>query len=166
MQIAKEKSLLEELKADVENILKAIEDSDELRNFLNSPLIKMDKKRSILEQIFKSKVNDLSLKFIVQIADQKREALLEAICLEFIRQYNIEHNIAKVHLSTATKLTDAQRQGVLDFINHNYNFKSIELEAKVDEDLIGGLVLRIEDNQIDGSIKRKLQDIKQELIHA
>tara|TARA_R100001015_G_C4630626_1_gene192405 strand:+ start:770 stop:1270 length:501 start_codon:yes stop_codon:yes gene_type:complete len=166
MQIAKEKSLLDELKADVEGILNAIRESEELSNFLNSPLIKIDKKKVILDKIFKSKINDLSLRFIMQIADQKREGLLEVICEEFIRQYNIEHNIAKVHLSTATKLNDAQRKEVLNFIDKNYDFKSVNLVETVDEDLIGGLILRIEDKQIDGSIKRKLQDIKQELIHA
>ena len=159
MQIAKEKSLLDELKADVEGILNAIRESEELS-------IKIDKKKVILDKIFKSKINDLSLRFIMQIADQKREGLLEVICEEFIRQYNIEHNIAKVHLSTATKLNDAQRKEVLNFIDKNYDFKSVNLVETVDEDLIGGLILRIEDKQIDGSIKRKLQDIKQELIHA
>lgn len=166
MQIAKEKSILDELKGDVEGILNAIRESNELSNFLNSPLIKIDKKKEILNEVFQSKVNDLSLKFILQIADHKREGLLETICEEFIKQYNKEHNIAKVQLSTATKLTEAQRKGVLDFIDKNYDFKSVELEEEVDEELIGGLVLRIEDKQIDGSIKRKLQDIKQELIHA
>ena len=166
MQIAKEKSLLEELKGDVEGILNAIRESVELSSFLSSPLIKIDKKKVILNQVFKSKINDLSLSFIMQITDQKREGILETICEEFIRQYNIEHNIAKVHLSTATKLNDAQRKEALNFIDKHYDFNAVELEEVVDEDLIGGLVLRIEDKQIDGSIKRKLQDIKQELIHA
>ena len=166
MQLAKEKSLLEELKRDVEGILNAIRESTELSNFLSSPLIKIDKKKVILNEVFKSKVNELSLKFILLIADQKREALLKAICEEFIKQYNQEHQIARVQLSTATKLTDAQRKEVLNFIDKNYDFNSVELEEIVDEELIGGLILRIEDKQIDGSIKRKLQDIKQELIHA
>jgi len=166
MQIAREKSLLEELKGDVEGILKAIRESDELSIFLNSPLVKIDKKKVILEKIFKSKVNGLSLKFILLIADQKREALLEGICEEFIKQYNKEHHIATVQLTTANKLTDNLRKEVLAFIEKNYDFKSVELEEIVDEELIGGLILRIEDKQIDGSIKGKLQDIKQELIHA
>jgi len=166
MQLAREKSLLDALKGDIESILKSIEDSKELDNFLQSPLIKIDKKKEILNSLFNGKVNELSLKFMIQIADQKREGLLKTICQEFIRQYNQEHNIAKVHLTTANPLTDSQRKDILEFVKSAYDFSSVEMEEKVDEDLIGGLVLRIDDKQIDGSIKRKLQDIKQELIHA
>jgi F-type H+-transporting ATPase subunit delta len=166
MQLAKENSSLEELKTDVKEILKAITENNDLDSFLKSPLIKIEKKKAILEQIFKGKINDLSLRFIMQVADQKREGQLELICREFIRQYNVAHNIAKVRLTTATALDDAQREEIIKFINDNYDFSKVELDEKIDEDLIGGLILRIEDKQIDGSIKRKLQDIKQELIHA
>lgn len=166
MQLARENSSLEELKDDVKEILKAITENNDLDVFLKSPLIKIDKKKAILKQIFEGKINDLSLKFIMQIADQKREGQLEIICREFIRQYNVAHNIAKVRLTTATPLSDLQRKEVINFINEHYNFSSVELDEKVDDELIGGLILRIEDKQIDGSIKRKLQDIRQELIQA
>lgn len=166
MQLAKEKSQLDVLKSDIESILLSIENSRELENFLNSPLIKIEKKKEILKSLFSGKVSELSLSFIIQIADHKREGLMKMICQEFIRQYNAEHNIATVNLTTATPLNEAQRKNILEFITSSYNFKSVVLDEKIDEDLIGGLVLRIDDKQIDGSIKRKLQDIKQELIHA
>lgn len=166
IQLAKEKSLLDELKADVESILKAIAESNELDSFLHSPLIKIEKKKQILESIFKGKVNELSLKFILLIADQKREGSLKLICKEFISQYNADHNIATVNLTTAKSLNDSQRKEILEFIKGNYDFKSVILEEEVNADLIGGLILRIKDQQIDGSIRRKLQDIKKELIQA
>ncbi len=166
MLLAKEKSQLEALKEDIESILQSIENSKELENFLHSPLIKIEKKKEILNSLFNGKVSELSLKFIIQITDHKRENLMKLICQEFIKQYNKEHNIALVNLTTATQLNDSQRKEILDFIKSAYNFSAVEFEEKVDEDLIGGLILRIDDKQIDGSIKRKLQDIKQELIHA
>ena len=166
MQLAKEKSQLEALKSDIESILLSIEKSKELEIFLNSPLIKIEKKKEILKSLFSGKINELSLAFMIQITDHKRESSMKVICQEFLKQYNVEHNIAKVNLTTATPLNDAQRKNILDFITSSYQFSSVQLEEKVDGDLIGGLILRIDDKQIDGSIKRKLQDIKQELIHA
>ena len=166
MQLSSEKSLLNDIKADMDIILNAINDSKELENFLNSPLIKIDKKKSILESIFKGKVNELSMNFIMQVANQKREALLKTICQEFIKQYNQMFNIAKVELTTAKAINKDQRKKVMDFIQSNYKYNSVEMNETVDEDLIGGIILRIEDRQIDGSIKRKLQDIKKELIQA
>lgn len=166
MQLARENSKLDALKADIESILNSIEDSKELDNFLHSPLIKIDKKKEIMNSLFSGKVDELTLRFLIQITDQKREGLLKVICEEFIRQYNVEHNIAKVNLTTAQELNDAQREEIIKFVKDSYDFSTIILEEKVEEDLIGGLILRIDDRQIDGSIKRKLQDIKQELIQA
>ena len=58
------------------------------------------------------------------------------------------------------------KESLLASLKSKYNFSQIELEEKVDADLIGGMVLRIGDKQIDASIRRQLNDIKQELVHA
>lgn len=166
MQLARENSLLEDIKSDMELILRAIDENNDLKIFLGSPLIKIEKKKSILNKIFEGKVNEMSMKFIHLVADQKREENLERIAQEFIRQYNQEHNIATVHLTTAKVLNDGLREEILNFIKAKYEFSKVELKEEVNEDLIGGLVIRIEDQQIDGSVRRKLQDIKQELIQA
>lgn len=166
IQLAKDNAKLELLKEDIQSILNSIQKSKDLDNFLLSPLIKIEKKKEILTSLFKGKIDELSLKFMILITDHKREGLLKTICQEFMKQYNAQHNIATVNLTTAHALDDAQRKEIIDFVKGNFQFSSIELEEKVDQDLIGGIVLRIDDQQIDGSIKRKLQDIKKELIHA
>ena len=106
------------------------------------------------------------MNFIKQIVSQGRENILEMICEEFINQYNEIKNIAKVSVTTPVALTAELKQELIKKITTDYQLSEIELEEKVDESLIGGMVLRIGDKQLDASIRRQLNDIKQELIHA
>lgn len=165
-QLAQEKSLLDTVIVDVKLIHNTIQGSKDLALMLQSPLIKADKKSSVLSSIFEKKINELTLKFIQQIVSHKREGILAAICEEFIDIFNAIKNIAKVTVTTSTALTDALRSELVAKIKADYSLASVELTEKVDESLIGGMVLRIGDKQLDASIRRQLSDIKQELVQA
>lgn len=165
-QLSEEKGLLDKVIVDMKSILAAIDASKELSMLLQSPLIKAEKKRAALKAVFQGKLNDLTVSFIDQIATQGREDLLGAICEETIAQYNELKNIAKVSVTTSTALSNDLKTELLKNLKTKYQFSEIELEETIDESLIGGMVLRIGDKQIDASIRRKLNDIKQELVHA
>src|SRR5690606_13352037 len=104
--------------------------------------------------------------FILMLATQKREAALEGILQSFIAQYNAKNNIAEVQLITATEISDSLREQLLEKIKQSYNFSSVTLEEKIDKDLIGGMLIRIGDKQLDESIRRRLKDVHQELLNA
>jgi len=165
-QLSQEKGSLDIVVADVKSILAAIKGSKELKMLLQSPLIKAEKKRAALKAVFDGKLNELTLSFIDQITVHRRENLLETICEETIAQYNELKNIARVSITTTATLSSELKAELLKNLKTKYQFSEIELEEKIDENLIGGMVLRIGDKQIDASIRRKLNDIKQELVHA
>lgn len=164
-QLSEEKGLLDAVVTDMKSILAAISNSKELKMLLQSPLVKTDKKRAALAAVFNGKLNELTVSFVDQIASQGRENILEAICEETVRQYNELKNIAQVSVTTSTPLSEDLKADLLKNLKSKYNFSEIELEENINADLIGGMVLRIGDKQIDASIRRKLNDIKQELVH-
>ena len=166
MQLAQEKGILDQIYKDIKSIDSAINGSHDLELLLQSPLVKSEKKQSILQSIFNGKVNDLSLNFINQVTKQNREGSLSIICEEFIKQYNTVNNIAKVSITTSTPLNAALKAELLAILKSKYKFSSIDLEEAVDASLIGGMVLRMGDNQLDASIRRQLNDIRNELVHA
>lgn len=166
MQLAKEKNSLDAVVLDIKMIHHLIEGSDDLRMLLSSPLIKSDKKQSILSSLFSGKVNDLTLKFIQLVVDHNREASLAVIAEEFIAIYNEKNNIAKVSLTTATALDANSREMILKTIKEKYNFSEIQLDESVDSDLLGGMVMRIGDKQLDASIRGQLRKIENELVQA
>ena len=166
MQLAQENGSVEAIVTDVKMIHHLIENSDDLRMLLSSPLIKSDKKQSVLNTLFSGKVNDLTLKFIQLVVEHNREGSLGVMTQEFISLYNEKNNIATVNLTTATALDKGSRDLILKTIKEKYNFSEIQLNESVDADLLGGLVMRIGDKQLDASIRGQLNKIENELVQA
>ena len=166
MQLAEEKKSLDLVVADVEMIHDLINKSDDLRMLLASPLINSDKKQSILNSLFSGKANELTMSFIQLVVEQNREASLGLMAQEFISIFNEKNNIATVSLTTAKELDKNSKELILNTIKAKYNYSKIQLEETVDSDLIGGLVMRIGDRQLDASIRGQLRKIENELVQA
>ena len=112
--------------------------------------------------IFERKVGDLPLDFIRLVTGNNREEYLAAICRHYIKLYKEEKGIKMASIETASQLTKEIRQEMLTIIIRAFNAE-IELHEEVKKDLIGGFVLRVEDKQLDSSVKGKLARIKKEL---
>lgn len=164
LQLAEQNQLTEKVVQDARMIHGLISDSKELELLLSSPLVKADKKMLVLNKLFEGKVEDLSLKLIQQTVKQNRENLLSVIFAEMIAQYNKANQIAKVDVTTAIPLEDSVREDIKAKLVQAYKLSKVELVEKVDESLLGGMILRIDDKQLDASIRRKLNDIKKELV--
>ncbi len=165
-QLAQEKGILNDVLNDINTIYSSINENRELALLLQSPLVKSERKKTILLSIYQGKVNELTLTFIKQVVALGRENILAVICEEFVNQYNEFNNIAKVTVKTSIPLQADQKTELINIIKSKYNFSSIDLDEQIDESLIGGMVIRIGDMQLDASIRRQLNDIKNELVHA
>jgi F-type H+-transporting ATPase subunit delta len=164
LKLAQEGKVLEEVVKDAKMVSSLIEESRDLELLLASPLVKAEKKHTILNQIFDGKVNHLTLKLINLLVKQKREVLLHLVCDELINIYNEINRIARVNVTTAVKLDEELKELLLGQLRKAYNLSSIELKETVDPELIGGMVMRIGDQQLDASIRRQLKDIEKELV--
>ncbi len=164
-QLSDEENVLDAVKSDIEGILASIRDSEDFTGFLESPLIKSSDKLRIMDKIFSNKVHALTLKFIHLLFTQKREAHLPDVCRNFIQQYKNKSGVQEAVIITAQALTEDNRKEINDFIINQFKI-NIELSEKVDQKIIGGFILRIEDQQINASIQSQLNKIKRELINS
>jgi len=137
----------------------AFQNSRELVLAMKSPIIKSDKKLSILSAIFKSKVNTLTFSFFELLAKKNRSANFFDISKAFLEQYQVLKGIQKAQVFTASKIDDALRQQFIKMVEEKTG-KKAEIEEFVKQELIGGYILRIGDLQYDASVKSKLQQIK------
>ena len=91
-----------------------------------------------------------------------RESDLPEVVEAFINQYNEIKNIHKVKLTSAVELSNELKNSITEKVKAAYQLGSIELESKVDTNLIGGFVLEFNNNLVDASILRDLKDIKKQ----
>lgn len=159
LDLSLEQGSLEKVYADMQMIYEACKDNNELAVFLKSPVIKTDKKRAVLKQLFGGKVSPITEGFIDLMASKKRENYLQPIASEFIKQYKRHKHILTAVITTASGLDDNLRKQALELVKKSSD-SEIELVEKVDKKLIGGFVLTIGDKQVDASILRKLNDLK------
>lgn len=158
--LAVEQKALEQVHQDMLLFSKVSEENRAFRLMLQNPVIKHDKKLAILTEIFKGKVNDLTMAFFNIITRKNREPILVGIAKEFHAAYNTYKGIGKATVITAVPL-DASLRAEFEQLVRNYSDKKqVELIEKVDTEMIGGFVLNVGDRQIDASIKNKIKTLK------
>jgi F-type H+-transporting ATPase subunit delta len=139
--------------------------SRDFTNMLRSPVIPADKKHAIINAVIGDKLSDLSKAFITLLVNKGREANLPEIAKAFIEQYKELHNIKTVTLTTATPVSEAVKEAIRKKVVASMpSHMKIELQEKVNADLIGGFVLQMDDKLFDASIRRDLNDVKAQFL--
>lgn len=162
-QTAKEKKMLGELKSDIENIISICNNTPEFIGLLHSPVVKTRQKSGLINRIFKGQVNDLTLSFLVLITENKREAEIPGICRNFLELTRKDQNIKTATLTTATEINSNTIEKIRQIIEKETR-AGIELSTQIKPELIGGMILRVDDKQYDASVATQLKKIRQQLL--
>lgn len=161
--LAVEKNALEEVHADMLSFSRTCDQNMQFVLMLRSPIIRHEKKKAVMEKMFKGRVHPLTMAFIDILTRKYREPLLPLIASEFHVAYNEFKGIGKASVTTAVGIDAALRTEVERMVRTLSQRTTIELDEKVDASLIGGFVLNVGDRQIDASIKNKLKSLKVKL---
>lgn len=162
LDLAVEKGQLEAVYADMLQVKSVCESSKDFILFLNSPIIKVDKKISTLKSVFEGKINAITSGFLSIVAAKRRESVIPQMAESFIEQYKAQKKVLTAVITSAQGLDAATKQKALDLVKAQLNGE-VELVEKTNPDLIGGFILKIGDKQIDKSVSRQLSNLKKEL---
>jgi F-type H+-transporting ATPase subunit delta len=161
LELAQERKSVDAVLKDMTTFINVSNENRDFTAFLNNPIIKSDKKNSVLDKLFPS-FEELTMKFAYLLTKNRREMLLPLIAEEFIAKVKEARGIVPVTLTSARKLDDTVKQSILDKLNKGVKGE-IELNEKVDDALIGGFVVRMGDTRIDASVAHQLSELKQRL---
>ena len=162
---AKEKKKLDKLKTDLQLVFEVCNTSDDFILLLESPIVKTSKKADLVSKIFSGKIDELTLNFLMLIVENKREVHIPGICRNFLDLTRKDQNIKSAVLTTAADVDAATLKNVEELLAKELN-ASVELSTQVNPDILGGLVLRIDDKQYDASVATQLKKIKQTLLET
>jgi len=156
-----EKGKLDGAIKDMELVAKTIADNRELAVLLKSPVVKADKKVSILTSIFKKHVSEVTMLYLELITKNRREGALAEIADAFVAQYKAMKGITTAVVTSAAVLSSDAKKRIEELVQKQVG-GTVELETQVNPELIGGFVLRIGDQQLDTSILNQISELKQE----
>ena len=148
---------------DLVTINQLIQVHPDLNTMLNHPAIYADEKRKILTILFKTRVKELTMRLVELLLDKRRLSLLPAIETEFRVLLNARKNIVSASLICADKLSETAVANIKARLTEHLG-RRLELSVKEDSSLIGGVVLRLGDQVIDGSLKGKLRNLERSLM--
>lgn len=159
LELAEEQKTLDSVKKDMDMFASLCSENRSFLNMLKSPVIAHLKKAEILDKIFKGKVSDLTLSIFSIITRKNREDILPEVAQEFSKLYNDKMGIQTATITTATNL-DKSLRGSFEKLVADISGKKALVTEKVDENLIGGFVVTMDDKQIDQSVRGALTELK------
>ncbi|QAR31333.1 ATP synthase F1 subunit delta [Ornithobacterium rhinotracheale] len=154
----KQKKAVQEMR----DILTAFKTSRDFKNFLSSPIISDEKKQSIAKEVFQN-FSPETQKLVALLIKNGRSANLKEVATAVIERYRIINGIKRAHISSAYPLSSEELNAIVAKTQATLGIAAdkIEVVQKVDDSLIGGFILRVDDTQFDASIKTRLSEIKQ-----
>ena len=162
MELATEKNVLKQVADDMELVFNGIAYSKELRTILKSPIIKTEKKETILNEIFKNRIGDVSANFLQFVIKKKRENLIYDILKRFKELYYLRINRVEAKITSSVELTERQKDQLQSSLE-KYTQKDVTSIFAIDDSIIGGFVVKINDTVLDSSIKQQLNKLRKKL---
>ena len=159
VELAQQQGNLNLIFEDISIISETSRTNHEFHALIKSPVIRTDIKSNIISQIFKN-MQSLTRQFLNKVVSSRRESLLPEICNSFVNLYNEINGIALATVVTAMPLDDSNIQKIKNYISKKINKPNIQLDIKIDNSIIGGLIINYEDKLLDMSIKSELHKLK------
>ncbi len=163
-QAAIEKNNIDRVMLDAQ-ILEDALDIPRFREVLESPVVKISSKKKLVKEGFENKLDELFSNFIILVLSNKRESYLPAILRNLNALYKEHKGIKAAELTVSSEIDAVLRKKFSDLLTKTFNSK-IELEEIIDPGIIGGFILKVEDQQYDASVKSGLARIKKNLLET
>jgi F-type H+-transporting ATPase subunit delta len=154
--LSEEKKILNKVFEDAELIFGTLAHSKELRAILKNPVLKPKNKKELLKKIFENKISSESNSFMDFVIDKNREDILFDIYKEFLNLRDIKEGIIRAHVKSAVDLSDSLKKKIETKLTEKTS-KKVKADFSLDNNLIGGFVIKVDDTVIDSSVKRQLE---------
>ncbi len=156
MSVAQSKNSTEQIGEEVRSLRSLVSDSEQLHNFLDNPFIQPESKKAVINQILGD--GDSYLRnFLLLLVDRRRISMLEPICQEYLALLRQRNQAVLAEVISAVPLSEEQLQAVQEKVLAMTNARSVELETKVDSELIGGVIIKVGSQVIDASLRGQLR---------
>lgn len=164
-ELAAEKQLLDQVEAELTMVETQIKTYSDLATLIYHPQVLPKAKKETITKLFGNEVADFVLKFLLLLVDKRRESILPGIIREYIKLANSARHIVEAEVTTAMPLEPQQEEALIAKLAL-VTGKKIVLKAQIDTAIIGGVIVKIGDKLIDGSVARQLEMLKNTLLNT
>lgn len=156
MSVAQSKNLTEEFGNDARSLIDLLQNSQQLRNLVDNPFISPETKKAVISQIGEGG-NPYLRNFLLLLVDKRRIFFLDQILKQYLALLRQLNQTVLAEVSSAIPLTPEQEQAIKERVIAITNARQVELETKVDSELIGGVIIKVGSQVIDASLRGQLR---------
>ena len=161
-QIGEEEKLTDMLYQELSEIVNLIKVNQDLFSILKSPVISKKEKISLIDNIFEDKININIKNFLKILIEQDRISFISDISDSYKELLNEKNNILEGFVLSAIPMKKEEIKELEEKLSEKYN-KNVTLENKVDKSILGGVLVRLGNEEIDGTVKTRLDKMKEQL---
>lgn len=162
LQVAQEHGAAERIATEAEALAELFREAPFLRSFLDSPRVAADEKRAVLRRALEGRVAPELVRFLEVVVERERQDLLDAILREFAGLMEQLRNQQELMVVSAVPLDDSLRERLRRTFEHATG-RTIVLAERVDPALVGGMLVQIGDTRIDGSLRSRLENLRERM---
>jgi F-type H+-transporting ATPase subunit delta len=158
-----EKNIMHQITADFQNLEIFLDETSELTEYLNNPLVSKEAKREVLTKALQPQVNTETFKFLMVLVNRGRINVLKSVISNYLELVYETASIKMIEVVTAFPFTNLQKNTLVQKLKELTNAREIRLIITVDSGLIGGFLIKTESKVIDFSVKNQLQKLAKHL---
>jgi F-type H+-transporting ATPase subunit delta len=166
MSAAQAEDIVDRVSDDVNLLMGLLRESQDLKDFLTSPLAPAEAKKAVLQQLTQDQAHPYTLNFLMLLVDRRRIPLLEGICKHYQTLVRKRNNAVLAEITSTVELSEQQRQTVIEKVKAMTGAQQVELETRIDPDLIGGVVIKVGSQVLDASIRGQLRRLTNSLMSS
>jgi F-type H+-transporting ATPase subunit delta len=164
LELAQAEAVIPRVEEEMFRLRELLKGNPALLGFLKDPNITREGKRQALAELFQGRVHPLVLNTLLTVSDTDRTGRLQHIMEEFTALAAASRQQVSGEIVTAIKLDDATVAKAAAELSR-VTGKNVQLFQKVDPSILGGAIIKVGEQIIDGSLRRKLNQIKERLVH-
>jgi F-type H+-transporting ATPase subunit delta len=162
LEVAKAEGSLETVEEELFRVARTLEANDELRTTLSDPALPVDRRQRIVEELLGPRASPVTTALVSFVVGAGRSRDLPAIIDRLVRRAAEERAEAVAEVRTAVPLTEDQRRRLAEALSRATG-KRVSVKVVVDPRVLGGVVAQVGDTVIDGSIRHRLEALKESL---
>ncbi len=147
----------------IQSVGDAMDRDQTLRAFLETPRVDVATKNAVLRKALADRAPSKFVRFVESVVSHRRQMLIPAIAREYADLVDLAENRVHAHVTVAREADEKTRKLIADRLGKIFD-KTVVPHMVVDERILGGLVVRVGDTVMDGSVRRKLGALRQRLL--
>jgi len=139
----------------IDDVASAMERDERLRRFLEAPQISAEQKNEVLSKAYEDRAPRLFLRYLQQLVKNRRQMLIPAIAAEYRDLVDEVEGRVHAQVTVAKPVGEEERAAIARQLSHTLG-KPVVPQIRINPNILGGVIVRIEDKVMDGSVRRRL----------